>query len=270
MTATPRPYTASRATPRRDHAMVPAAEPSSADAVYGRDVSEVYDLFYRGRGQDFATEAAVVAEVVRTRHPGARTLLDVGCGTGEHLRWLADRFGEVAGLEASPSMCALAREKLPGTRVHQGDMRDFRLGSGFDAVCCLTGTIGYMSDAAELAAAIGAMAGHLVSGGVLVIDPWWFPEMFLDGHITHDMVRDDDRTVARVSHSTRVGGVARHEAHYLVAEATGIRHFAHAQSLTLFTRDDYLAALARAGCAAEHLQDAGWTRSRGLFVGVRR
>jgi SAM-dependent methyltransferase len=247
-----------------------AEAPGAAEPVYGRDVSEVYDLFYRGRGQDFATEAAVVTEVVRSRLPVARSLLDVACGTGEHLRSLAPHFDDVAGLEASPAMCALAREKLPETPVHQGDMRDFRLGRAFDAVCCLTGTIGYMTDIGELDAAIGAMADHLVPGGVLVIDPWWFPETFLDGHIAHDMVRDDDRTVARVSHSTRAGGAVRHEAHYLVAEPAGIRHFAHVQSLTLFTRDDYLAALARAGCTAEHLQDAGWTRSRGLFAGVRR
>lgn len=242
---------------------------TSAEPVYGRDVSDVYDLFYRGRGQNFAIEAAVVADAVRSRRPGARSLLDVACGTGEHLRWLATCFDDVVGLEASPTMCELAREKLPGTSVHEDDMRSFRLGRTFDAVCCLTGTIGYMADAAELDAAVGAMAGHLVPGGVLVIDPWWFPETFLDGHIAHDVVQDNGRTVARVSHSARDGGAVRHEAHYLVAEAGGIRHFTHVQSLTLFTRDDYLAALARAGCPAEHLQDAGWPRSRGLFVGVR-
>lgn len=243
--------------------------PLPPSAVYGQDVSEVYDLFYRGRGQDFAAEAAVVAETVRSRRPDANSLLDVACGTGEHLRWLATHFDEVAGLEMSPAMCALARGKRPRTPVHQGDMRGFDLGRAFDAVCCLTSSLGYMSGVDELDAAVAAMARHLVPGGVLVIDPWWSPGTFLDGHIAHDVVRTDTRTVARLSHSRRDGDSVRHEAHYLVADATGIRHFTHTQPLTLFTRAQYLAALEHAGCAAEHVEYATHFTARGLFVAVR-
>lgn len=243
---------------------------TAPSAAYDADVAEIYDLLYAGRGKDFAAEADAVARVVRERRPQARSLLDVACGTGEHLRRLAGSFPEVAGLELSRAMCTVAEAKLPSGVVHAGDMRSFALGRTFDAVCILTGSIGYARDTDELGATVRAMAAHLVPGGVLVIDPWWSPEEFLDGHIAHDVVRDATRTVVRVSHSARQDAAARHEAHYLVADGAGVRHFTHVQMLTLFTREDYLGALRSAGCTAEHLPDAGGLPGRGLFAGVRR
>jgi SAM-dependent methyltransferase len=241
-----------------------------ASAAYDTDVAEIYDLLYSKRGKDFAAEADAVARVVQDRRPQARSLLDVACGTGEHLRRLAATFPEVAGLELSGAMCAVAEAKLPSGAVHAGDMRSFALGRRFDAVCILTGSIGYARDTDELSATVRAMAAHLLPGGVVVIDPWWSPDTFLDGHIAHDVVRDETRTVVRVSHSSRQDSAARHEAHYLVADGAGVRHFTHVQMLTLFTRQDYLDALRSAGCTAEHLTDAGGLPGRGLFAGIRR
>ena len=45
--------------------------------------AEFYDLFYDEK--DYAGEAARVRELVAARYAGARTLLDVACGTGRHL-----------------------------------------------------------------------------------------------------------------------------------------------------------------------------------------
>jgi SAM-dependent methyltransferase len=241
----------------------------TATPVYEPDVSEIYDFFYRGRGQDFAAEAGAVADVVQELLPEADSVLDVGCGTGEHLRLLADRFRHAVGLELSASMCDVARAKDPRLVIHRGDMREFDLGRTFAAVCSLTSTVGYMSDVDELALALHAMARHLAPGGVLVVDPYWSPERFLDGHIAHDVVRDGGRTVLRLSHSVRTGRAVRHEAHYLAADPSGIRHFTHVQPLHLFTEAEYLAAFQRAGCPGEHRADAAYP-DRGLFVGVRR
>lgn len=238
-------------------------------ATYDDDVSAVYDLFYAGRGQDFAGDADMLWRVVRDRCPGASSVLDVACGTGEHLRTLGALAATVEGVELSGSMCARARRKLPGVPIHEGDMRTFVLDRRFDAVCCLTSSLGYMSGVEELAAAVRRMVAHLEPGGVLVLDPYWSPETFLDGHVAHDIVRDDAATLARASRSTRTGRTVHHEAHYLVAGRDGIHHLEHVQLLTLFTREQYLGAVRAAGCRAEHVPAAGGFAARGLVVGVR-
>jgi SAM-dependent methyltransferase len=251
-------------TPWRDGTAVDTREPVS---MFGPEVSAVYDLFYLGRGKEFAAEADVVASTVKAREPEAATLLDVACGTGEHLRSLRGHFTHVEGLEQSPDMRSVAMRKLPDVPVHAGDMRDFDLGSRFDAVCSLFSAVSYLPATADLDAAIATMARHLRPGGVLVIDPWWFPDQFLDGFTDESEVRDEQRVVRRRSHSRGEGKVVRHEAEYHVTEPSGTWSFRAVQLLTMFTRAEYLTAFARAGCSVEYLEDT--LSERGLFVGRR-
>lgn len=236
--------------------------------MFGREVAEVYDLLYRGRGKDFQAEAMAVARLVRQRKPAAASLLDVACGTGEHLVSLRHAFARVEGVELSPDMWAVATAKLPTVPICRADMRTFDLGRVFDAVCCLFSSIAYMRTVPELEAAVACMARHLAPGGVLLLEPWWFPERFLDGHVAGHVVRTGGRSVARVSRSVRAGDATRMESHYLAADATGVKHFSQVELLTLFSLGDYLTAVERAGCTAEFLPEE--QSGRGLVLGVLR
>jgi len=235
---------------------------------YSEQLADVYDLIFGCRGRkDYDGEAAEVVRQVRGRFPGARSLLDVGCGTGSHLERFREVFDHVEGVEPAPAMRRLAEKKLPSLRIHGVDMREFCLGRGFDAVSCMFGPIGYMADEQQLRAAVRCMAAHLVVGGVLVLDPWWFPENFIDGYVMAEVVRDERRSVARVSHSVRTGSSMCITAKYLIGDAVGITEFCTQDTLSLFREDQYADAFRRAGLTVEYLPTAA--TDRGLFVGTR-
>ncbi|MBP2473492.1 SAM-dependent methyltransferase [Crossiella equi] len=234
--------------------------------MYEADLAEVYDAVYAGRGKDYAAEAARVLDLAG-RGRGVRSLLDVACGTGAHLESFAALLPEVVGLELSPDMAAAARRRLPGVPVHEGDMREFALAARFDVVTCMFSSIAYMRGQAELDRALARMAAHLRPGGVVVVEPWWFPETFLPGYVAGDVVTAGGRTLARVSHTVREGEVSVMSAHYLVAEAdTGVRHFAVTHVNSLFTRAQYETAFRAAGLSVEFL--SGGPSGRGLFRGT--
>lgn len=235
--------------------------------MYEAQFAEVYDLIHDNRGKDYAAETAELGALVRARYPGAESVLDVASGTGGHLRFLREWFTRAEGLEISPEMLEIARQRLPGLALHRGDMRAFDLGRHFDAVMLMFSSIGYVESAAELDRTLGCLAAHLVPGGVLVIEPWVFPDTFLPGYVAADLARDDGRAVARFSHSVLEGDAVRMTVHYLGADATGIQHFVDSHRLALFTRERYEEAFAQAGCGVEYLQSERF--SRGLFVGVR-
>ncbi|MEU5400852.1 class I SAM-dependent methyltransferase [Streptomyces sp. NPDC005963] len=235
--------------------------------MYGAEASEIYELLHQGRGKDYRAEAEEISRQVRARMPDAVSLLDVACGTGAHLEHFRPQFERVEGLELSASMAQAARRRLPGVTVHTGDMRDFSLRAPFSAITCMFGSIGYLADPGELAAALRRFARHLQPGGVVAIDPWWFPETFLDGHVATGTTTAGGRTLARVSHSVRVGDASRVEVHYLVADAAaGVRHFSETHLISLFTRRQYEGAFAAAGLSVEYLD--GLHNGRGLFLGV--
>ncbi|WP_325050277.1 class I SAM-dependent methyltransferase [Actinomadura craniellae] len=235
--------------------------------MFGAELADVYELIYRSRGKDWAAEAADAARIVRERYPEADSLLDVACGTGAHLETFRTLFGHTEGVELSPDMLDVAARRLPGVPLHEMDMRDFSLGRTFDAVTCLFTAIGYLPTLAGMRAAVRCMARHLVPGGVMVVEPWWFPDRFIDGYVAGDLGGDGERTVARMSHSTREGRTTRMEVRFLVGDAKGITEFTEVDLLTLFTLEEYLSAFADAGCPAEYVE-SGWT-ARGLFIGRR-
>ncbi|GAB3533208.1 class I SAM-dependent DNA methyltransferase [Phytohabitans suffuscus] len=234
---------------------------------YSDELADVYDLIFHSRGKDYGGEAAEVVRQVRQRLPDAGSLLDVGCGTGNHLERFREVFDHVEGVEPAASMRRRAEKKLPSVRIHAADMRDFRLDREFDAVSCMFGPIGYMADETQLRAAVRCMAAHLVPGGVLVLDPWWFPEKFIDGYVIAEAAREEGRSVARVSHSVRTGSSMRITARYLVGDAAGITGFQTEDTLRLFREDQYAEAFRKAGLAVEYLPSAA--TGRGLFVGTR-
>lgn len=235
--------------------------------MYDSEVAEIWDAVYTGRGRDYESEAAGVARLIRERRPGADSLLDVACGTGEHLRHFDGMFAHVEGVELSQDMIAAGRGRSPWLAMHQADMRSFDLGRRFDAITCLFSSIGHARTAAELDATLARFADHLQPGGIVIVEPWWFPETFADGYVTGDVVRADGRVIGRVSHSSREGAASRVSAHFTVADAAGLRHFTEDLVISLFTREQYENAFRRAGGAVEYL-DEGGPAGRGLFVGV--
>ncbi|MDA2813262.1 class I SAM-dependent methyltransferase [Nocardiopsis sp. RSe5-2] len=229
--------------------------------------AELYEDVYSGRGKDYAADAERVAAIITERRPGAVSLLDAACGTGAHLRHLADRFDTVEGVDLAEDMLRVARERLPGTALHTGDMRDFRLGRRFDAVTCMFSSIGYTGGAEGVRATLASFARHLEPGGVIVLEPWYFPETALDRHVVADTFTVGARTVSRVSRAVLEDGAHRMEVHYIVADReNGIRHFTDEHVLAVVAREEYERAFEEAGCAVEYLPGDG----PGLFVGVAK
>jgi SAM-dependent methyltransferase len=229
--------------------------------VFSRS-ARLYDAIY-GSIRDYPREAAELDRLIQERRPGARTLLDVACGTGAHLEHLAGRY-DVAGLDLDAEMLAVARERLPQASFHQGDMADFDLGRSFDAVVCMFSSIGYVRTEERLRSALAAMARHLQPGGVLVVEPWLSPDVWQDRHVGGVFVDEPDLKIARMNAARRDGDVSVVDFHYLVATPAGVEHFTELHELGLFTVEQHLAAFRAAGLEAEH--DPEGPMGRGLYV----
>jgi trans-aconitate methyltransferase len=67
--------------------------------------------------------------------PERGSILDLGCGMGEPIgRYLIERGFAVTGVDSSPSLIALCRERFPEHEWIVADMRELELGRRFDGV----------------------------------------------------------------------------------------------------------------------------------------
>jgi SAM-dependent methyltransferase len=154
-------------------------------SVFGA-YSHYYDLLYEDK--NYSKEVEFVSAIIRRHAPDARTVLDLGCGTGIHACAFAREGYLVTGLDRSADMLAKARERRTQAgangSVHvdfqQGDIRDFKLTARFDVVVALFHVIGYLPANADLEAAFARIREHLNPGGLLIFDHWYGPAVLTD------------------------------------------------------------------------------------------
>ena len=86
-----------------------------------------------------------LAEYLPQNGDGLRAL-DVGCGTGHHLRSLIARGFHVAGVDGSATMLGAARAAVPAAELHQADVAGLPFAdASFDLVLCIE-VLRYLAD----------------------------------------------------------------------------------------------------------------------------
>lgn len=229
--------------------------------------AELYDAIY-GTFKNYVAEASSIAALVRSAHPGAHTILDVGCGTGEHAKCLRMAHGfEVDGLDADPNMLAIARRKVPDARFYQADMSAFDLGRSYDVVMCLFSSIGYLTSAERVTEALRCFARHVERDGVIIVEPWLSPDVIRlgEGSVNHAQAGQ-----TRIERRTRIdvaGRISTITFDYRIEDASGVREVRELHELGLFTSAEMLSCFREAGLSASY--DPASLSNRGLYVARR-
>ena len=227
--------------------------------------AEVYDLYYSWL--DYETHAETVRARIEQHKPGARTLLDLGCGTARYTEQMV-RWYEVEGLDISESMLTVANRRMPATTFHMADMTDFALGETYDAMICMFSSIAYVTSLRDLSRMVRCCAQHLNPGGVLIIEPWFTPDVWNEHHVGSRVVEGDGLTVARIDTSVMEGNKVTTRWAWAVAWDDGDADaYVEEHPTALFTVDEYTTLFKAAGLEPEY--DPGGPLGRGLHVAVK-
>jgi SAM-dependent methyltransferase len=166
--------------------------------------SRYYDLLYRDK--DYAGEAKYVAGLITRHFAPAKTILEIGCGTGAHAAELAALGFEVAGVDMSDGMlesaearrASMSNELASMITFSSGDARSVRLGRTFDAVISLFHVMSYQTSNEDLLAAFATAYEHLDADGVFVFDCWYGPAVLRQWpSVTEKNLEDESTRVFR-------------------------------------------------------------------------
>lgn len=228
--------------------------------------ADFYDAIY-GAFKDYREEAALVASRLRQVNSRCRTVLDVGCGTGEHARLLAEQGFLVDGLDLDGNLLEIARKKHPGGRFIQADMSDFQLSRQYDAVICLFSSIGYLKSLDRVSLALKCFREHLAAGGVIMVEPWFAPGV-LDVHrVGRNACDFNGMHIVRTSTVEVDGRLSRLRFDYEITAASGIRRASELHELGLFTVKELMKMFQATGLQVDY--DSKGLSNRGLYVAVK-
>lgn len=168
-----------------------------------KDYAAYYDLLYKDK--DYQGEANYIHKLIQRNCPGAKTLLDLGCGTGNYSFELEKLGYEVVGVDFSEEMINLANRKKEVISDSQveflvGDIRTQKLNKKFDVVVALFHVMSYQIRNDDLKAGIDTAVFHLNSGGVFLFDFWYGSGVLTDKpYIRHRILENEALKIHRIA-----------------------------------------------------------------------
>jgi SAM-dependent methyltransferase len=168
--------------------------------AFNEGYSHYYNLIYGNK--NYLGEVDFTLSLLSEYKPNIESILELGCGTGNHALVLAEKGYQVDGVDLSNDMLQVFSERLqsmPSTvtskvNFRHGDIQHVRMGKKYDAVISLFHVMSYQTSNEALSAAFATAKDHLKPGGLFLFDCWYGPAVLNDCPVTRIKRLDDEQT----------------------------------------------------------------------------
>lgn len=186
--------------------------------MYYKNFAKIYDQFMSVCDYDLWKEEIV--NLIEQYNPEGKELLDLGCGTGETLLRLYEKYS-CEGLDLSEDMLKIANKKLKNKKVplFLGDMREFNTGKKYDIIISLFDTINHLTSLKDLEDLFKSINNNLTENGIYIfdaIDRNFINEMFGNG-----IFYDERKNMSIIWEHFKDNDIDVIEATYFVKNRTG-------------------------------------------------
>jgi ubiquinone/menaquinone biosynthesis C-methylase UbiE len=131
-------------------------------------LAEVYDAIMSD--VEYEAWADFILDLALDAGCNARTLLDLGCGTGNSSAPFLEKGLRVTGIDRASAMLEIARTKLPGATFVQADFTDFVLPETFDLAVSIFDSLNNLLDPEDFYRTATRVHAHLRPGGLFIFD----------------------------------------------------------------------------------------------------
>lgn len=224
-----------------------------------------YDLTYEWK--DYAHDSQILQSLItQYQQSKGNNILEVACGTGNYMPHFLPQY-QVTGVDLSEDMLAVARQKLPNVKFHQGDMRYFSLPQEFDVVMCLFSSIAYLGET-DLLPTITNFAKHTRQGGLVIVEPFVDPDKVSPKRLHFLKVDKPDILISRHSVAQKKDNKLILNFHFLVTTEESTSYFQEKHITTLFEPQVIQQTFEQCGLQTYRFEN-GLMPDRSLFVGVK-
>ncbi|WP_310739964.1 MULTISPECIES: class I SAM-dependent DNA methyltransferase [Psychrilyobacter] len=151
-----------------------------------KNFSKVYDIMMEYADYDGWKD--IIEEKIERYGDAPKTILDLGCGTGEVLLRLLPNY-EMTGVDLSKEMVEIANRKIDAASFYVQDMRELKLDKKHDVVISLFDTVNHLISMEGLKKTFSSVWKNLNEDGLYIFDVVTrelMDEMFPGGNFIDD------------------------------------------------------------------------------------
>lgn len=103
------------------------------------------------------------------KYGNIKSVLDVGCGVGSHVKHLHDKGYVAEGIEADPAKVKYSQKKYPSLTFKHQFMQNLNMKKKYDAIICIHNIIAFNENNDEVFTTFKNFNKHLKKGGLLLV-----------------------------------------------------------------------------------------------------
>ena len=113
--------------------------------------------------------ARYILKPINEYHRRAKKILEIGCGIGEVLVNLPERYS-ICGLDIERDYIEVCRRRIPRGRFFVSSMHNFRIDGEFDVIFSANDAINFLRDFTQWKSTFRAVSEHLSRDGLFIFD----------------------------------------------------------------------------------------------------
>jgi len=167
--------------------------------VFGEIYSKYYDLLYKDK--NYQEEYDYIKKIISKHGSPGKNILDIGCGTGKHLKYFKDDGYNIAGVDLSENMINEAKKHLNQEEdLICSKASEFKYNKKFDTIISLFHVMSYQTTNEEIENVFFNISEHLNIGGLFIFDFWYGPGVLTDPPTVRiKRLENDDIFITRIT-----------------------------------------------------------------------
>lgn len=186
---------------------------------FDKNYSYFYDHLYKEK--KYNKEFSIIKKVIKKYLNKPKSLMDLGCGTGNYSKLMTDLGMEVLGVDASAHMLKIAKKKYKMNKrlkfIHC-DINNLKIYKKFDIISALFHILSYQTTTKNILKFFANSQKHLKKNGILIFD-FWFKDgvLNLKHPLKRRIVTNKTFTIYRVTRSNWLKKIDQiHDTHEMI------------------------------------------------------
>lgn len=169
-------------------------------------------------------------------------ILEIGCGSGHLAEYFIKADFNYSGLDLSPQMIELAKERNPNGKFNQGDMRNLQFNEEFDGILIAGRSFTHLTTNSDVISCLKSVHRALKKNGIIVFDNFNAEIIFTQFEEHMEISKEyEDKTIQRISNTSKNlenGWTWNWDAEYIIKSKEKEERFHDFNILRAFTIDE--------------------------------